>query len=125
MKTKKGLITTLIIICGFLIAIEIVVNANPIKYIPCRYLKIEHKYPWTANTAKEQMCILEQEVKQSELRKKYVIEDSKNWPVYLNKKLGVSFKYPTEGQKVYDAYPLFKDWVTSGGLQNANWYLNK
>ncbi|CDS91498.1 conserved exported hypothetical protein [Sphingobacterium sp. PM2-P1-29] len=39
--------------------------------------------------------------------------------------LPVSFKYPAEGQKIYDAYPLFKDWVTSGGIQNANWYLNK
>ncbi|WP_447770538.1 LruC domain-containing protein [Sphingobacterium faecium] len=48
---------------------------------------------------------------------------SKNEPFALA--LPVSFKYPTEGQKVYDAYPLFKDWVTSGGLQNANWYLNK
>ncbi|MNL28280.1 hypothetical protein D3C87_1499170 [compost metagenome] len=47
----------------------------------------------------------------------------KNEPFALA--LPVSFKYPTEGQKVYDAYPLFKDWVTSGGLQNANWYLNK
>ncbi len=47
----------------------------------------------------------------------------KNEPFALA--LPVSFKYPTEGQKVYDAYPLFKDWVTTGGLQNANWYLNK
>lgn len=37
----------------------------------------------------------------------------------------VSFQYPTEGQKISDAYPKFKNWVLSGGLQNADWYLNK
>lgn len=33
------------------------------------------------------------------------------------------FKYPTETTKIYDAYPQFSNWATSGGNSNANWYL--
>lgn len=47
----------------------------------------------------------------------------KNEPFALA--LPVSFQYPAEGQKIYDAYTLFQGWVTSGGLQNDNWYLRK
>ncbi len=37
----------------------------------------------------------------------------------------VSFVYPSEGQSITAAYPLFESWATSGGSQNTEWYLNK
>ncbi|APU95368.1 LruC domain-containing protein [Sphingobacterium siyangense] len=37
----------------------------------------------------------------------------------------VSFVYPSEGQAITTAYPLFESWATSGGSQNTDWYLHK
>ncbi|WP_317194547.1 LruC domain-containing protein [Bacteroides cellulosilyticus] len=34
------------------------------------------------------------------------------------------FKVPKESKKIYETYPDFIEWVTSGGEKNANWYKN-
>jgi len=35
-----------------------------------------------------------------------------------------NFKYPTESTKIYDAYPMFKIWENSKGVQSTDWYLH-
>lgn len=37
----------------------------------------------------------------------------------------VSFDYPAEGKNITKVYSLFEAWAHSGGIQNANWYLDK
>jgi LruC domain-containing protein len=36
----------------------------------------------------------------------------------------IVWDYPNEGLAVYLAYPLMKDWITSGGTLNPSWYLS-
>lgn len=38
---------------------------------------------------------------------------------------GFQFQYPLERVKIYDAYPKFVDWATSGGSAYLDWYLDK
>lgn len=38
---------------------------------------------------------------------------------------GFQFQYPLERIKIYDAYPKFVDWATSGGSAHLDWYLDK
>lgn len=35
-----------------------------------------------------------------------------------------TFNYPKENESILKAYPLFKDWATSGGVNSQDWYSN-
>jgi len=35
----------------------------------------------------------------------------------------MSFEYPVESTSINKAYPYFSDWVSSGGIENRDWFL--
>jgi LruC domain-containing protein len=35
-----------------------------------------------------------------------------------------TFNYPKENESILNAYPKFKDWATSGGVNSQDWYSN-
>ncbi len=37
--------------------------------------------------------------------------------------VGTEWLHPLERVDILDAYPLFQDWVESGGVNNTDWYL--
>ena len=39
--------------------------------------------------------------------------------------VGTDWNHPLERVDVLDAYPMFKDWVESGGTLNTEWYLRE
>ncbi|MCJ8275262.1 MAG: LruC domain-containing protein [Bdellovibrionales bacterium] len=43
------------------------------------------------------------------------------WAIHLPEK----FAYPYDSIKIYDAFPLFEDWVNSNGFSHSDWYTDK
>ncbi len=50
----------------------------------------------------------------------YVNENNLPWALHLP----VSFDYPSEKKDVVQAYMQFSGWAISGGISNADWYMN-
>lgn len=55
-------------------------------------------------------------------KNKYYLS-ANNWPWALS--FVESFDHPTETSKITSAYSNFQKWAKSGGVNNADWYMNK
>lgn len=54
--------------------------------------------------------------------KKYISNGNMVWGLIIPTK---EWKCPDESVSIIDAYPRFKEWVTTGGKQSADWYKGK